>query len=76
MTLSSTSRSFREKNEAIWALGQLANKSSLPILRKHYTGKIPNKEPYDKNISQYELKKAINWCEKGNLTSWMYYFIR
>lgn len=71
-TVQSDNKTFREKNTAIWTLGQLADKKALPILRNLYTGKDPWKESYDKIINQYELKKAITWCEKGNITSWMY----
>lgn len=63
---------FRERNSAIWTLGQLADKKALPLLKSLYKGEIPPKEPLDETISQYELKKAITWCERGNVTSWMY----
>jgi len=65
-------QSFRSRNSAIWTLGQLANKDTIPTLKKYYTGKIPKKEALHKTLSQYELRKAITWCEKGNLTRWMY----
>jgi len=70
--LDDVNQRFRLRNSAIWTLGQLADKKSIPILRKYYTGNIPNREPLNKTISQYELEKAIRWCEKGNVTSWMY----
>ena len=64
-------KSFRSKNSAIWALGQLGDARGLPILKKYYTGEIPEREPQDKGISQYELKKAIKLAEGGlNLTVW------
>lgn len=63
---------FKQKNDAIWVLGQMADKRSLPVLKNLYTGKIPEREPLDKTVSQYELKKAIRWIEEGNWTSWMY----
>jgi hypothetical protein len=68
----SEEKTFRERNTAIWALGQLADKQALPVLQTLYTGKIPPKESLSRALSQYELKKAIQWCEKGNATSWMY----
>ncbi|MFH1832857.1 MAG: HEAT repeat domain-containing protein [Candidatus Levyibacteriota bacterium] len=68
----SDEHSFKERNTAIWALGQLADKRALPLLQSLYTGEDSVKEPLNKAISQYELKKAITWCEKGNVTSWMY----
>jgi len=70
--IQSDKHSFRERNSAIWALGQLADKRALPTLQNLYTGNIPPKESLDKTLSQYELKKAITWCKKGNVTSWMY----
>jgi len=68
----SNEKTFRERNTAIWALGQLADSQALPVLNSYYTGIVPPKEAFDKALSQYELKKAIKWCEQGNATSWMY----
>ena len=64
-------RSFRARNSAIWALGQLGDVRALPMLEKYYTGIIPEKEPLNDSISQYELKKAIKLADGGfNLTVW------
>jgi PBS lyase HEAT-like repeat len=63
--LDDDSQTFRVRNSAIWALGQLGNSKALPILQKYYTGNIPKREPYDDGISQHELKKAIN-LSQGN----------
>jgi hypothetical protein len=53
---------YRDRNRAIWALGQLGDSRALPLLQKHYTGKASN----DKNaLSQYELGKAIVLCKGG-----------
>jgi len=51
---------FRDRNRAIWALGQLGDARALPMLERHYTG-----EESDERIelSQYELKKAIVLCK-------------
>lgn len=63
----------REKNDAIWALGQMAESESLSALEKIYVGKVPEgREPLDKVVSQYEIEKAIRWVKNGNWTSWMY----
>lgn len=70
--LEDMNQGYRSRNFAIWTLGQLGDKNSLPILNKYYTGKIPKKESLNMTISQYELQKAIRWCERGNITSWMY----
>lgn len=63
-------RSFRSRNSAIWALGQLGDSRALPVLKNIYTGIIPSREPLDKVISQYELKKAVNLTSGGaNITA-------
>jgi len=72
INLESKNTSIEEKNHSIWVLGQLADKNALPVLRNLFTRVPSDNEPLDKEISQYELSKAIHWCEKGNLTSWMY----
>lgn len=67
----------REKNDAIWALGQLAEPESLVALEKIYSGKVPEgREPLDEVVSQYEIEKAIRWVKNGNCTSWMYGFLK
>lgn len=63
--LENENNSYRERNLAIWALGQLGNKKVVPVLEKYYTGNIPNRESLDKTISQYELKKALNLTRGG-----------
>jgi len=72
LKLNSNKSTIREKNDAIWVLGQLADPRALPTLEMYYTGVSNEKEPLDEVVSQYELKKAIKWCEKGNLTNFMY----
>jgi hypothetical protein len=67
----------KEKNDAIWALGQMAEPESLPALERIYAGKVPEgREPLNEVVSQYEIEKAIRWCKKGNSTSWMYRGLR
>lgn len=65
MLLTDTNQGFRPRNDAIWALGQLGDSRALPVLQSFYTGEIPPKEPLNKVISQYELKKAINLTSGG-----------
>lgn len=61
--------SLRSRNSAIWALGQIGDERSLPVLEKYYTGNIPDREPIDGVISQYELEKAIDLVSGGfNIT--------
>lgn len=52
-------QSYKSRNDAIWVLGRLADPRALPSLENYYTGIIPEREPLDQMISQYELKKAI-----------------
>jgi len=63
--LGDESKGFRERNDAVWTLGQLGDRRALPVLQSYYTGVIPEREPLDKSISQYELKKAINLVSGG-----------
>lgn len=72
LILESDDTSFSDKNKAIWVLGQLADKRALPTLKTLYKDGSTVNEPLDKNINNYELSKAIRWCERENLTSWMY----
>lgn len=68
---------FRARNQVIWALGQIGDMRALPILQSFYTGNIPDKEPLDGTISQYELKKAINLTSGGTNISafiWRFFF--
>jgi hypothetical protein len=73
--LKDENRSFKSRNSAIWALGQIGNKQALPVLQSFYTDNIPPKESLNDTISRYELKKAINLAGGGtNLTAifWRY----
>jgi hypothetical protein len=73
--LKDENRSFYSRNSAIWALGQIGDYTSLPVLQSFYTGNIPDREPLNETISQYELKKAINLTSGGkNITTvfWKY----
>ncbi len=65
------SQSFRSRNSAIWALGQLGDARALPVLEKYYTGDIPERGSLTAEISQYELKKALKLAGGGlNMTAW------
>lgn len=63
--LEDESNPYGERNSAIWALGQLGDSKALPVLESYYTGDIPDREPWNEVISQYELKKAINLASGG-----------
>ncbi len=68
---------FKEKNRAIWALGQIGDRRALPLLRKLDTDEV-QKKPYDpgRYICQYSVDKAIRHIEGDiSLTRWMYRFL-
>ncbi len=71
MMLDDEKQGYHTRNHAIWALGQFGDKRALPVLNKYFTGNIPEREPLDGTISQYELKKAIGLASGGlNITAW------
>ena len=73
MQLQDEGRGFRSRNDAIWALGQIGDSEALPTLEEFYTGEIPDREPLDEMISQYELKKAIALLKGGtNITAFIW----
>ena len=59
------SRGYRNRNSAIWALGQLGDSRAQSVLAGMYTGVIPPREPLDAGISQYELRKAVDLTSGG-----------
>jgi hypothetical protein len=63
--LEDESRSFRDRNEAVWALGRLGDQRALPALERYYTGRILSRESLDHTLSQYELRKAVNLSAGG-----------
>jgi hypothetical protein len=54
---------LRERDSAVWALGQLADKRALPVLVKFNTGKPCN---HLSRICQYELSQALRTARSGN----------
>lgn len=54
--------SFRERNRAVWALGQLGDRRALPVLEKHFTGEACD---HQRRLCQYELRKALELCRGG-----------
>jgi len=55
----SDSHSLKERNNAVWALGQARDNRALPVLRKYYTG---GKCDHTRKLCQHELDKAIKLC--------------
>lgn len=61
---------LRERNHAVWALGQLGDSRALPTVQRYYTG-----EPCDHSseVCQRELGKAKELLEGGlNITAFVW----
>lgn len=58
----SPSHRVRDRNRAVWALGQLGDARALAVLERHYTGKACD---HGRGLCQRELKKAIDLCRGG-----------
>jgi hypothetical protein len=54
--------SLRDRNRAIWALGQLGSGEALPTLQALVSNELCD---HDSKICQYELEKAIEACSGG-----------
>jgi hypothetical protein len=71
--LQDENNSYRERNLAVWALGQIGEPQPSELLNSYYTGIIPPKESLDEGLSQYELKKAIQQVNGGvNIMRWLW----
>lgn len=55
----SDSHTLKERNHAIWALGQSRDTRALPVLKRYYTGEACI---HEQDLCQYELKKALELC--------------
>jgi HEAT repeat protein len=67
--VSSESHSLKKRNRAVWALGQIGDKSASAVLESFYTGGDCD---HEKHLCLHELKKAIDLCKGGiNLTAWL-----
>ena len=65
----SDDHNLRQRNFAVWALGQIGDKRALPVLKQFYTGGPCDHDHY---LCQYELQKAIKLCEGNfNATAWL-----
>jgi len=65
----SENHSLRQRNRAVWALGQIGDKRALPVLEKSYTGGPCD---HDNCLCQGELQKAIKKCKSSfNATAWL-----
>jgi hypothetical protein len=57
-----TTLDLKERNRAIWALGQLGDRRALPVLRLHHTGQRCD---HGHTVCQHELDKAIKLIDGG-----------
>ncbi len=57
--IESPKHTLRERNRAVWALGQLGDARALPVLEKHFTGRECE---HGRALCQHELRKAIRLC--------------
>jgi hypothetical protein len=55
--------SLTDRNHAVWALGQLADRRALPVLHKYYTGQTCD---HLRALCQHELQKALKLAEAGS----------
>lgn len=68
-------QSYRARNYAINNVGYFDDPRALPLLRSYYTGVIPPREPLDDGISQYELRKAIQFLEGETELPFLFRFL-
>lgn len=54
---------LRDRNRAVWALGQLGDARALSVLEKHFTGGDCD---HAHGLCQRELGKAIRLCRGGS----------
>lgn len=54
---------LKDRNHAVWALGQMAEERAILVLRKHFDGRPCT---HTTRLCQYELRKAIRMIETRN----------
>ena len=64
-TVADEDNSFKQRNDAIWALGQIGDERAKESLLEYMPKTIPDREPYNEVISGYEIQKAVNLIESG-----------
>ncbi|MFA5134984.1 MAG: hypothetical protein WC505_04340 [Patescibacteria group bacterium] len=73
--LDDTTNSFRSRNSAVWALGQLGDERSRTVLEKWYTGYGGERISLSNGLSQYELRRAIRYLDGyPNITTFFWRF--
>jgi len=67
--VNSENHSLKQRNRAVWALGQIGDSRALPMLQGFYTAGPCD---HDRALCQHELQKAIKLCEGSfNATAWL-----
>ena len=67
--VNSENHSLRQRNRAVWALGQIGDERALPVLEKWYTGGPCD---HDNSLCQRELQRAVKGCKGAfNATAWL-----
>ena len=51
---------LKDRNHAVWALGQMVEERAISVLRKHHDGRPCT---HTTRLCQYELRKAIRMIE-------------
>jgi len=65
----SEDHSLRQRNRAVWALGQIGDTRALPVLEKFRTGRPCD---HTSKLCQREVGKAIKACKGSfNATAWL-----
>jgi len=74
---SSDQHTFKERNDAIWALGEIGDKRALPSLEKllHTEKLCPSPCNVSTRMCQYSVEKAIRLCEGLNIARWVWRWI-
>ncbi|MFC1687260.1 HEAT repeat domain-containing protein [Patescibacteria group bacterium] len=66
---------MRNRNSAVWALGQLGDTASLETLKKFHTGEDEFPVNLSQELSQLQLKRAIGYMEGNpNITTFFWRF--
>ena len=73
----SDQHTLQERNNAIWALGEIGDKRALPALEELLRTEKPCPSPCNVSacICQYSLEKAIRLCEGLNIARWVWRWI-
>ena len=73
--INSPNHTLKEKNSAVWALGQFADKKAVPFLTKlseELTGSDGEELSHDNYVCRYEVDKALRQCTEGSIDKFIY----